>query len=67
MTANTITDVIGAKANAEASDGYMKLMLTDDLSQAQQILKGFRLHIESLAADYPKNIKVISRRRCQNA
>lgn len=67
MTANTVTEILFLKPELIAEDGYMKLVLNEDLSEAQQILKGLRLHLESLAGDYPKNIKVTSIRRCQNA
>lgn len=67
MAANTITDVIGLKADIDVNDAFMSFHLHSDLSQAQQILLGLRLHLESLAQDYPNNIKVTSVRRCQNA
>jgi uncharacterized protein YsxB (DUF464 family) len=67
MTANTITDVIGLKADIKVGNGFLKLMLDDKLSDAQQILEGLRLYLESLSEDYPDNIKVTSIRRCQNA
>ncbi len=67
MAVNTLTDVVGTQADIEVKDGYMNLKVTSELSEAQQILEGLRLHLESLAGDYPDNIKVISLRRCQNA
>ena len=69
MTANTVTDVLFLKPEIQVRDGYLKLVLDKDLSEAQTILKGLRLHLESLAGDYPKNIKVTTSqiRRCQNA
>ena len=39
--------------------GYMNIRVTSELSEAQQILEGLRLHLGSLAGDYPDNIKVI--------
>lgn len=66
MTANTITEICRLTADADVSDGFMSFHVKSDLSGAQQILEGFRLHIEALAADYPNNIKV-TLRRCQNA
>ncbi len=67
MTANTLTDVMNIKADTKVSDGYMSFKVRSNLSEAQQILEGLRLHLEGLAGDYPDNIKVISLRRCQNA
>ena len=66
MAANTITEIVKCKAEVDVSDGFMSFRVKSNLSDAQQILEGFKLHIEALAADYPKNIKV-TLRRCQNA
>jgi len=65
LVANTITDILELNCDIKVNDGYLKLIIIDDLSDAQQILKGLRLHLESLADDYPNNILVT--RRCQNA
>ncbi len=67
MAANTLTEIVKANADIEVKDGFMSLGLTSKIPEAQQILEGLRLHLESLAGDYPDNIKVISLRRCQNA
>ena len=66
MTVNTLTDIVRCQAKVNVSDGKMSFHVTTKLSEAQQILEGFKLHIEAMAADYPKNIKV-TLRRCQNA
>lgn len=66
MTANTLSEIIGCQLDADVSDGYMNISVKTELSDAQQILDGLRLHLETLAADYPNNIKV-TLRRCQNA
>lgn len=66
MTANTITEVLKLDADAEAEDGYMRLMILENATKAQDILEGLRLHMTELAKDYPENIKVIYR-RCNNA
>ena len=66
MAVNTITEIVKCKAEADISDGYMSFYVRSDLSDAQQILEGLKLHLEALAADYPDNIKV-TLRRCQNA
>ena len=66
MAANTITEIVKCKAEADASDGFMSFHVKSKLSDAQQILEGLKLHLEALAADYPDNIKV-TLRRCQNA
>ena len=59
MAANTLTEIVGSEIEAEIDDGFMKITVISDLSEAQQILEGLRLHLRSLAGDYPDNIKVI--------
>lgn len=66
MTANTVTEVLGLDADAQSDDGYLKLMILENSSSAQDILNGFKLHMTELEKDYPQNIKVIYR-RCNNA
>lgn len=66
MAANTITEVIGLDADAYDEDGYLRLMLQEDATSAQDILNGLKLHMTELEKDYPQNIKVIYR-RCNNA
>ena len=59
MAANTITEIIKAKAEASATDGSIKLTVKDDSDTVQTVLRGFKLHIKELAKEYPENIKVI--------
>ena len=59
MAANTLSEIVGAEIEAEVADGYMNIRVVSELSEAQQILEGLRLHLGSLAGDYPDNIKVI--------
>ena len=66
MAANTVTDIIGLDCDAQSDDGYLKLMILEDSTKAQDILKGLKLHLSELAKQYPENIKVIYR-RCNNA
>lgn len=56
LTANTLTDILGAKADIEVRDAYFKFILLDKFNEAQSHLEGLRLHLESLAGDYPKYI-----------
>ena len=59
MAANTITDVLMLDADISLSDGYMKLLLSGGNAEpAQAILQGLQLHLEQLAEQYPKNIKI---------
>ena len=66
MAANTVSDVIGLDCDAQSEDGYLRLMILENAAAAQDILKGLRLHLTELEAEYPSNIKVIHR-RCNNA
>ena len=59
MAANTITDVIGADADAEAGDGTMSVTLNQPNEQAQAVLRGLELHLTELSKQYPQNIKLI--------
>lgn len=60
MTANTITDIINADAQASADDGDMYLMVSDKhADRCSDILSGFRLHLINTQEQYPKYLKVI--------
>ena len=62
MVANTITDVIGDKADISVDEesGEMTLSLASPKYETQVVLKGFALHIKQLSEQYPGCIKVIS-------
>lgn len=60
LTANTLTDVVFAKASITEKDGYFKLLLKDNIKQSQTTLKGFKMHIENLCSQYNSNIKIDS-------
>ncbi len=60
MTVNTLTEVLKVDVKAEVNeDGYMKAVISEATDEAQNLLRGFQIHISSLAKDYPKNLKVI--------
>ena len=59
MAANTITDVIGANAEATAEDGAMSIILNQPDERAETVLKGLELHLTELSKQYPDNIKII--------
>lgn len=66
MAANTVTDILKLDCDAQADDGYLKLMILENAAPAQDILNGLKLHLTELEKEYPENIKVIYR-RCNNA
>lgn len=60
LTANTITEVIGVtpeELRAEEGDFYLKLA-PKDAPPCRTILAGLRLHLESLAEQYPEGLRV---------
>ncbi len=59
MTANTITEILGLSADISVDDGYMMMKLTSqDALKAQDILRGFELHVTELSKQYQINITV---------
>lgn len=62
LTANTITEIIGAKAIAEDSskNGEMFFKVKSDIDKALPVLLGFKLHMEQLSEQYTEYIKIIS-------
>ncbi len=56
LTANTLTEIVGAKADIEVREAYFRFLLKDKADEAQSHLKGLRLHLESLAGDYSEYI-----------
>ena len=60
LTANTVTEIIGATADITVDDGYMQVMLTDKIDGCQDILSGFRLHLEALQEQYPKRVHLMN-------
>lgn len=58
LTANTVTDVIGAKAEVSVSEGEMTLRLSEDNASAQALLEGLLLHLTQLSEQYQKYIAI---------
>ena len=59
MTANTITDIIKADADAEADDGEMFVMVAHkDAELCRDILEGFKLHLIATEEQYPEYLQV---------
>ena len=59
MAANTITDVIGTKADASADEGKMSLKVYEPCERTETVLRGLELHLRELSKQYPDNIKII--------
>lgn len=59
LTANGITEVLGVKARVTAKGDTVSLKMDSLPSEdAEAFLKALRLHLEVLAEDYPKNVKL---------
>lgn len=56
MAANTLTEIVGAKADITVDDGYLKLTLKEVNDKTEIILQGLELHISTLAQDYDEYI-----------
>ncbi len=60
MVANTVTEVIGAKADVKVDDGEMLFVVKTKLFDVAPTLCGFKLHIDELSKQFTDYIKVIS-------
>ncbi len=59
MTANTITEICGCLAAITEKDGHLEVrMPRSESARCQDILRGFELHMEQLAAEYPAHIQL---------
>jgi hypothetical protein len=59
MTANTVTEIIGADADIEVADGFMRFVPDKNMADKyRDILNGFSLHLTELEKQYPNNLKV---------
>ena len=59
MTANTITEIVGDKADAKVSDGEMYFAVSNPSDAAVMVLEGLRLHLTELSMQYSNNIKIL--------
>ena len=59
MAANSVTEIIGAKAEANADNGAMSLTVKEPCERTETVLKGLELHLTELSKQYPDNIKII--------
>ncbi|MBQ8763566.1 MAG: ribosomal-processing cysteine protease Prp [Clostridia bacterium] len=59
MAANTVTEIIGANADANAENGAMSLKIYEPCERTETVLKGLELHLTELSKQYPDNIKII--------
>ena len=60
MTANTVTEIIGATADITVDDGYMSVKVTDKIADCQDILSGFQFHLQAMQKQYPKRVHLMN-------
>ena len=59
LTANGITEVLLCRAYAsDNANGEMEFRLLENNDAARQMIRSLAFHLEHLAEDYPKNLKV---------
>ncbi len=58
LTANTLTEIVGADADIDISDGFMELVLTETTKETDILMNGLRLHINQLSQQYPHHVIV---------
>lgn len=58
MTANTITDILCQPAAITVEEGLMELTVTGDIARCQDILSGFRLHMQAMQDQYPQRVQL---------
>ena len=56
LTANAITEIIGAKADVKVKENEVTLKLKAVDQQSQSFLEALKLHLQNLAESYPENI-----------
>ena len=60
MTANPITEIVGATADITVHDGLMDLTVTDRIEDCQDVLSGFQLHLEAMQEQYPNRVHLMN-------
>jgi uncharacterized protein YsxB (DUF464 family) len=58
MTANTLSDVLGAEVDVKVEDGYLKVTVKNPDDKSDLIIGGLELHMNALADEYKGNIKI---------
>ena len=58
MAANTITEIIGDKANAVVDDALMEFEVLNPTDCSVKVLEGLKLHLEELSDQYSNNITI---------
>ncbi len=58
MAANTVTEIIGDKADATVDDAKMVFVCKNPSDATVKVLLGLKLHLTELADQYSNNLKI---------
>ncbi len=58
MAANTVTEIIGDKAETQISDAKMLFSVKNPCDASKKVLEGLNLHLTELSSQYSNNIKI---------
>ena len=58
MAANTVTEIIGDKADIEVDDAKMYFCVDNPCDATVKVLEGLKLHLKELSGQYGNNIKI---------
>ena len=58
MAANTITEIIGDKADVEVDDGKMLFVCKKPSDATIKVILGLKLHLTALSEDYSNNLRI---------
>ena len=58
LVANTVTDIIGDKAEAVVDDGIMDFKVINPTDTTYKLMNGLKLHLTELSKQYSNNIKI---------
>ncbi len=59
MTVNTVTEVMGEKAEIKVDEGFLRFTLSDASESAYRVLEGLKIHLVEISKQYPQNIRII--------
>ena len=59
MAANTVTEIVGDKADTDAFDAFMRFSVKNPSKCTAVILEGLKLHLTELSGQYSDNIRII--------
>ena len=58
MAANTVTEIVGDKADITEDDGYLRFESSSLSGSSHDILRGLEIHLKQISEQYPSNIKI---------